>query len=266
MRRRRGLAFGIKVVCALLSCAVLGCADVSCDLGEAVRRCVGRMSLESASDFQNAERLCEEAARLLLQRPSPEARKAMERLGGYYREIAFDDRTYFTRERSLSRYFGLVRHTAALLAEGPGFSEGAWRFQLDAAERVNLEIERCRKEPPGGPYGNVASSRGPFKTQRQYLSDLEAERFRFIREGFETGPFTRYFHSLSAPSRHEWMERLSVVAWRKVVIWDPDNQMAELPVLKSGDGGRGTDAAPGMRTERLGDGVEAIMRPVKKPK
>ena len=181
------MAFGIKVVCALLSCAVLGCADASCDLGEAVRRCVGRMSLESASDFQNAERLCEEAARLLLQRPSPEARKAMERLGGYYREIAFDDRTYFTR-------------------------------------------------------------------------------VRFIREGFETGPFTRYFHSLSAPSRHEWMERLSVVARRKVVIWDPDNQMAELPVLKPGDGGRGTDAAPGMRTERLGDGVEAIMRPVKKPK
>lgn len=188
MRRRRGFAFGIKVVCALLSCAVLGCADASCDLGEAVRRCVGRMSLESASDCQNAERLCEEAARLLLQRPSPEARKAMERLGGYYREIAFDDRTYFTRERSLSRYFGLARHTAALLAEGPGFSEGPGGFSL---MRQNASLLRSsdagkslRADPTGMSLrreGRSKRSGSTFPTWRPSVSDSFARALRPAR-------------------------------------------------------------------------------------
>lgn len=54
-------------------------------------------------------------------------------------------------------------------------------------------------------------------------------------------------------------------ARRRVVIWDPENQMAEMPVFKA-DGGNGeSETKGGGGVEPLGGGVELIMRPVGNP-
>lgn len=252
---------GGHVIRILLACVLMGCSDTSHSLGESIKSHVGRMSLKSTSEAENAEKLCEEAGRLLVQGPSSEGRETIRLLSGYYKGIEFDERTYSSRANSLSRYFDLVRHMVDILAKNPDFSEQAWRFQLDALERINLEIERCRQEPPGGPYGNIVPSCGQFQTQKQYLSDLKAKRFKFIREGFETGSFTRYFHSLPESKRDEWLMCLEGVAHRKVVVWNPENQMIKLPVFRPEDDG---EESRGGSNEQLGGGATVIMRPVKR--
>lgn len=255
----------VNAVCAVLSCMALGCSDASHGLSESVRNGVERMSLASAADARRAESLCDETARLLLQAPTREGKEVIGQLCRLYGKIAFDEQSYLARATSLSRYFRLVRRMAGRLAEKPAFAEQAWRFQLDALGRVNREIERCKKEPPGGPYGNAAALRGPFQTQMLYLANLEEARFRFIREGFETGPFTRYYHSLSEASRKAWTRRLGETARRRVVIWDPENQMAEMPVFKAESVNGKSETKGGGGVEPLGGGVELIMRPVGNP-
>lgn len=79
----------------------------------------------------------------------------------------------------------------------------------------------------------------------------------------ETGPFTCYFHSLPEASRNKWIERLGAVAHRKVVIWDPKNQMMEMPVLRPGKDRREAGSEDDERIEWLGNGSTLKMRPVK---
>lgn len=85
---------GAYAICMLLSCVLLGCTDSSQNLVGMVRNSMGRMSLKSAQEAENAERLCDETARLLCQGPSVEAREVIRQLGVCYKRIEFDERTF----------------------------------------------------------------------------------------------------------------------------------------------------------------------------
>lgn len=267
----------VGVVCVVMSfyCILTGCEKNPLDnpsphsnaarVVHDVEERVAGLSLKTTADVDVARRKCEEVADFLLKESSAGGTLAVRRLGEVLRDIGFDDNSYSSREKSLSEYFRLVTSTTLALSRSPELTDSAWSSRLNAFKRVNDEIERCRKEPSGGPYGDVTSTPGHFKTQRQYLDNLCSKRFDFIREGFETGPFTHYFHSLPKSSRDEWIRRLEEVAHRRVVIWDPKNQLIKLPRYVPEDTREWCPANVGKKREYMediGGGKKIKMRKV----
>lgn len=179
-----------------------------------------------------------------------------------FRTAEFCDQSYATRLESFDSYDRLASDVVMGLVGQDGMSEEVWNFRLAVVDRVNAEIERCEKEPLGGPYGPTQVGVGGFVSQRQYMSALLSRRFRLIREGFEYGPFTGYFHGLSEELRSQWIGRLEKVAHRKVVIWDPKNQLIELPAEERPN--MMTDGSPGeSQVDYLGGGKKMRLFEVK---
>ena len=167
--------------------------------------------------------------------------RMLESLTQAFRNAELSDLSYEARLESLDACDRLAADVATGLMERVGLPEEVWNFRLAVVDRVNAEIERCEKEPLGGPYGPAPTGAGGFVSQRQYMSALLSRRFSLVRDGFEYGPFTDYFHGLSEELRSRWIDRLEKVAHRRVVIWDPKNQLIELPADERpnmGTGGR----------------------------
>lgn len=189
--------------------------------------------------------------------------RMLESLTQAFRNAELSDLSYEARLESLDACDRLAADVATGLMERVGLPEEVWNFRLAVVDRVNAEIERCGKEPLGGPYGPAPTGAGGFVSQRQYMSALLSRRFRLIREGFEYGPFTGYFHGLSEDLRSQWIGRLEKVAHRKVVIWDPKNQLIELPAEERPN--MMTDGSPGeSQIDYLGGGKKMRLFEVKR--
>ncbi len=176
--------------------------------------------------------------------------------------------SYETREACVSSYFRLVSSMSERLLDVVQDKERVWRFKAAALDRINSEIARCEGEPKGGPYGDVTRGPGAFRTRRLFLETLKAKRFEFVRRGFECGGFTLYFHALPPHARRDWIERLEMIARRRVVIWDPDNQMVELPPYRPDDTRTWLPTPPGRPREYLedvGGGKTIRMREIPHP-
>ena len=221
---------------ALVSAVVLipGCHDADKAATTDIIECkIGKLP-KNAEEMTNLVAKCCAGAYKQVTAASQKGNE-ISALTEYFRSIEFDEQSYSTRDAAISDYYQLVSAVAdGLLSKGE-MPDVIWRFKLDAIDRVNMEILRCEREPEGGIYNRGQLGVGIFMTQRQYLTSLKAKRFDFIRNGFEYGPFTLYFKSLPSAEKDEWMSRLEKVAKRKVVIWDADNQLKEMPVYAPKD-------------------------------
>jgi len=228
-----------------------------------------RLSLRTEQDRRLAMQTCEESVQKVLREPADVGRKVLETLARRFADMDFGEHSYRSRTRSLDEYFKLVMKMADALSASSNLVAEVWNFELDAVDRINREIERCGKEPVGGPYGDVTSGAGGFLTQRGYLSRLKQMRFEWIRKVFETGCFVQYFHAQNDESRSVWIHRLEKIAQRKVVIWNPEKQLDPLPIyvpeddrdwiVKPDENGEG-----GIFQEHLGGGRVLKMRDVKR--
>lgn len=125
-------------------------------------------------------------------------------------------------------------------------------------------MERCEREPKGGPYGDVSKiGFGPFMTQRQYLSRLRRMRFDMVRDGFEESRFSAFFHGLSDAERKKWQESLERVAHRRVVVWNPRRPDSERPRYEEEDTRewlpQKSPDEPRRYVEHLGGGRKMVM-------
>lgn len=250
---------GFKLLSLFL---VVGCQKSASPMMEEFRRQVKGISLTDSKSIMEAKRTCGEISESLFQSPLKIGTNVLVCLGRAFAQVSLDDRSYSSREKSLVEYNRLVLQMVNLFKGKAGYADCAWRFQLEALGKINLEMDRCRNEPPGGPYGEVSAVHGPFQTQRQYMDNLRAFRFKMVRTGFETGDFTQYFHSLPMSLQEEWIRRIEIVAGRKVVIWDPEKQLVELPVYKPDEDkgqGNGGNECERPRAEKLGGGREMRM-------
>lgn len=209
--------------------AICGCADDAGGPSEIIRGKVGTLPFPTAESRSAVSELNDEILRLLHGASASRKKAMLDDLGKCFRDIAFDESSYSARERAMSDYYQVVSGLSRRLLELEGAQDAVWRFKLLALDRVNQEIHRCESEPTGGIYGDIPAGSGTFMTQRQYLAHLRAKRFEFVRMGFECGAFTMYYKSLPEGERREWVERIGRTAHRKVVVWDPDNQLIEMP-------------------------------------
>ncbi len=214
---------------ALSSC-LAGCWNSSNEVPRSFVKKIDVLSLRSQEDYQKSLRCCADICELVAE-SSPSLRvKMLDLLRDRFLTLEFDESSYRKREDSMADYFQLVSAMSEKLLTIDGMNDAVWRFKLAVLDRINNEIRRCDDEPLGGPYGDVSAiSRGFFMTQRLYLEALKAKRFDFIRNGFEYGPFTLYFQTLSAESRRQWIEMLKRVAQREVCILLSPYQLAEMP-------------------------------------
>lgn len=259
------------LVAFLLAAVVIGlagCRDATDRVAMRVQTVVRGMSLASEAERVAADRACAEICRQVSALPEEARSGIVDRLAGSFLRVPFDERSYEAREACVSSYFRLVSSMSERLLDIVQDKERVWRFKAAALDRINSEIARCEGEPKGGPYGDVTRRPGAFRTRRLYLEALKAKRFEFVRRGFECGGFTSYFHVLPPHARREWIERLEGIARRRVVIWDPDNQMVELPPYRPDDTRTWLTTTPGRPREYLeevGGGKTIRMREIPHP-
>lgn len=234
------LANDLLAVAALGAWCLLaaGCGETAADRRERLERTVAAASLATERGRLSVAERGADIVRHVLELPPEGRAEAVADLAGLFRRLDFDERSYLSREDSMAAYARLVAAVADGLRGTSGVEGAVWRFRLAAADRVNAEIERCEREPNGGPYGDVSKiGVGPFMTQRQYLSFLKSRRFDIVYEGFEMGAgwFPQYFHALPPTKKEEWQTRLEKVAHRRVVVWNPDSPLAEMPRYEAED-------------------------------
>lgn len=244
------------LVAFLLAAVVIGlagCRDATDRVDMRVQTVVRGMSLASEAERVAADRACAEICRQVSALPMETRSGIVDRLAGSFLRVPFDERSYEARAACVSSYFQLVSSMSERLLGIVQDKERVWRFKVAALDRINSEIARCEGEPKGGPYGDVTRGQGAFRTRRLYLEALKAKRFEFVRKGFECGGFTSYFHALPPHARREWIGRLEGLARRRVVVWDPDNQMVELPPYRPDDTRTWLPTPPGRPREYLED-------------
>ena len=199
-------------------------SDKSLDMSsETIRKRIGILPLKTGRRYGEMVTCAEDFCRFLAAASQERKKDILGSLGKCFLDLQFDQSSYATREEAISEYFLVVTIWTERIRATTGIQDSLWRFKLDVLDRINIEIQRCESEPPGGPDGDMTSRAGPFTTQRQYLAFLKEKRFEFIREGFEYGSFPSYFKTLSDSAKKEWLGRLEKVANRHVVIRNLDN-------------------------------------------
>ena len=229
-RRKINAAYGLEATDGEIrrSAGITGRCDAdNVPVGNVERKIV-KLPMKAEDQANVVAECCENVSKQLT--VSSRKEEVLSALIEYFHKIKFDEQSYFSRDAAISDYYQIVSAVADGLLSKVEMPDAIWRFKLDAIDRINKEILRCEREPKGGIYTVEQLGVGMFMTQRQYLMSLKAKRFDFIRRGFEYGRFALYFKSLPSADKDEWMSRLEKVAKRKVVIWDPDNQLMEMPV------------------------------------
>lgn len=240
-----------------------GCGRRLTSVDELIDSRLGDVKLSSWEDVDLGHRKCKEIIDGFRAESPRRFCQFARALGVCFRRIGFDERSYATRGESLTCYFSLVQSISEeLLAVDPK-GEPAWVFKLEALGRINDEIVRCEKEPRGGVYGDLSGKMGFVLTQSGFMQVLKHRRFNFVREGFEYGKFTRYFHGLSDERQKEWMVQLEKLACREVVICHPEGKHVKMPTYRP-DANLGKNPGDGRREwiEDLGDGRQIRMKAI----
>ena len=169
----------------------------------------------------------EEICKLFDRLPPNRKRDFIATLTTCFRRLEFDGRSYTTRGSALSDYIHIAFELTDHFRLAGGVQEDAWRFRLDALDRVNEEIRRCESEPAGGLRG--MNEIDPSMSKQQYLEYLKVIRWEFIWTGFEMSPFSLYFKSLPPKEKTEWENRLRDVAKKELLICNSNNPSVKIP-------------------------------------
>ena len=213
---------------------VVGCRDNERTLSEIMTGKFGKLPVGTEERLREVSEGQEDIWRLFSRVPPNRRKEFIAALAVRFRKLEFDERSYALRAAALSDYFRIVSELTDRFRLTEDIQDTAWRFKLDALDRVNEEIRRCENEPPEGVYSMEEIGRGPFMTKQLYLESLKTMRSDFIWRGFEMNPFSLYFKSLPEKEKADWQGRLKKVARRELYIWDPDNPTVGKPTLVSG--------------------------------
>ena len=227
--RNRQMNFVLSCVLGTFLMFLIGCrAEHHGDL-QCIERSFSKVSFDSSQGHAERDARCGEIVSAI-KGLDPQTRiKVLDTLGTRLRTLPIVERSYPARVDSLGRYGLFIMQLTERLRSIPGFEESAWRIRLEAIERINDELARGEHDSHENADVDASMSFGPLMTQRQYKRILCAQRFELVRDGFEFGRFTFYFHALSQTEQQIWCSRLEAVAHRKVVIWNPDHPFAEMP-------------------------------------
>lgn len=221
----------LALACALGTCLLflIGCrAEHRGDM-QGIERGFSRVSFDSSKSHAELDARCGEIVSAIKSLDSQTRHRVLDTLGTRLRSLPIVECPYLARVDSLGLYGTFIMQLTERLRVMSGCEESSWLIRLEAIERINDEIDRCEHESHKTAHGGASTFPGPFMTQRQYKRVLRSQRFELIRNGFEFGRFTVYFHALSRTDQQIWLSRLEAVAHRKIVIWNPDNPFVEMP-------------------------------------
>lgn len=219
----RGLAL-------LLACVLVGCGElpqaIEAEILAAADEPLGSSKVERVKFLDRCDGICRRFSSDL---GACDRKRLLKVWAMGLRRLELDTSSYKARQNSLSDYEKIVERICGGLASSGIGDDDLWEFRLDALFRIVDEMQKCQSEPLGGPY-DISEAGRFFMTQRQYLSWLRKCRFDLVRKRFETGEFALFFKELDPEKKAEWRRNLSHLAGRDVVIYDPDDPFAKMPV------------------------------------
>ena len=268
MRRNNRKNLGKMLLAGMLVLGFLlsGCSSERDEEAYVLERCLSSVSFDPQKNQNAFDTECDEIVSAFIALKAPSRKAVLKTFGKRLRALPLDERSYPTRVRALSLYGSFIIQLTERLGNVPELASSAWLIRLEAIGRINDEIAICEHEPQGGSPGGTSTMFGPLMTRRQYKRHLKSLRFELIRDGFEFGRFTGYFHSCSLAEQQKWLLRLEEVARRKVVIWSPDTPFMKMPQDEPEENEKGDGDELQADIEHLGGGRLLKLHKVKELK
>lgn len=233
------------------------------------------LSLRSESCAQRSRDICGEVCAMLNGQSFVVKTNVQKSLIAAFRMLPFDESSYEARSKSFDSYYGLTCFATERLQDEVCDPALAFDFKIEALDRINAEIERCMKEPKGGPYGNLRATVGmgmlPVKMiQRTFIDALKRKRYDIVRDGFEHDRrFSDFFASLPVFDQKHWKDRLEEMACREVVVYDKRHPFLMPPPYVAEDSREWLPDEPGKPrkyVEHVGGGKVSIGHVATPPK
>ncbi len=265
-------------ICSFMYCMIvvltvlLGCGQ---SIQTVIEEKLAGLSLRSESCAQMSRDICGEVCAMLNGQSFDVKTNALKSLILAFRMLPFDESSYEARSKSFDSYYVLTCFATERLRNQVGDPALAFDFKIEALDRINAEIERCMKEPKGGPYGNLMTAGGmgmlPIKMiQRTFVDALKRKRYDVVRDGFEHDrSFSEFFSSLSVFDQKYWKDRLEKIAHREVVVYDKRHPFVMPPPYVAEDSREWLPNEPGMLrkyVEHIGGGKVSIGHVATPPK